>query len=99
MAEVARKSLARETSYSFVAIAVTLIFVSPIYWAASISLRQPIESLKAPGIGIPFLSFEPTIEHWVVQLANRETQQALVTIGTTPSLRLLGKRFWRQISD
>ena len=78
MAEVARKSLARETSYSFVAIAVTLIFVFPIYWAASISLRQPIESLKAPGIGIPFLSFEPTIEHWVVQLANRETQQALV---------------------
>ena len=78
MAEVTRKSLARETTYSFAAIAVTLIVVFPIYWAVSISLRQPLQSLAAPGIGMPFLSFEPTFEHWIIQLSNRETQRAMM---------------------
>ncbi len=68
----------RETAYWFLAIAVTMIFVFPIYWAVSISFRQPIESLAAPGLGIPFLDFEPTLSHWKLQLSNRETQEALV---------------------
>ena len=79
----------RETAYWLLAIAVVMIFVFPIYWAVSISFRQPIESLAVPGLGIPFLDFKPTLSHWELQLSNRETRAALVNSTVIATLATL----------
>ena len=62
---------------SLAAVVVTLIFVFPLYWGFSTSLRDPIDTFTTVGIGIPWLDFEPTLDNWRNQLATRETQAAL----------------------
>ena len=68
----------KDTIYSVVAIFVALVFFFPIYWAASTSLRNPIDTFTVSGVGVPFLDFEPTLNNWANQLSTPETQQALI---------------------
>lgn len=60
------------------AVLVTIIFILPLYWAVSTSLRSPLETFTVSGLGIPFVHFKPTLINWIEQLAVGETQRALV---------------------
>ena len=73
-----QKFTMKDTIYSVVAIFAALVFFFPIYWAASTSLRNPIDTFTVSGVGVPFLDFEPTLNNWTNQLSTPETQQALV---------------------
>lgn len=48
----------------------------PFYWALVNSIKHPEDTFK--GSWIPFLQFEPTLEHWRAELAIPETRQALL---------------------
>ena len=37
----------------------------PFYWAISQGLRNPIDTFTVAGLGIPWLSFEPTLDNWI----------------------------------
>ncbi|MEZ5824691.1 MAG: carbohydrate ABC transporter permease [Geminicoccaceae bacterium] len=63
---------------SLAAVCVTMIFVFPLYWGLSTSLRDPMDTFTTVGFGIPWIDFEPTLDNWRDQLATRETQAALV---------------------
>jgi multiple sugar transport system permease protein len=73
-----RKTGLGDALASVAAIAVALIFVFPIYWAFSQSLRNPIDTFTVAGIGIPWLNFTPTLNNWIDQLGTPETGQALI---------------------
>ncbi len=73
-----RQFTMKDTIYSVVAIFAALVFFFPIYWAASTSLRNPIDTFTVSGVGVPFLDFEPTLNNWANQLSTPETQQALI---------------------
>ena len=55
----------------------TLLFFFPFYWAMSQGLRNPIDTSPVSGLGVPWLSFEPTIDNWVTQLSSPESRRAL----------------------
>jgi multiple sugar transport system permease protein len=63
---------------SIIAIVVALIFFLPIFWAFSLSLRNPGETFTVAGFGIPYINFTPTLQNWADQLQVGETQRALV---------------------
>lgn len=82
----------RDALLSLVAVAAAMVFLFPIYWALSQSLRDPLETFTVAGFGIPFLDFEPTLANWQDQLAIPETRRALVNstvIATGASLLAL----------
>ena len=54
-----------------------LLFVFPIYWAFSQSLRNPLDTFTVAGFGIPWVNFTPTLDNWIDQLSTPETVQAL----------------------
>ena len=58
----------RYSLYSLLAVLVAMIFLFPIYWAFSTSLRNPIDTFTVSGLGIPFIHFEPTLDNWIDQL-------------------------------
>lgn len=62
---------------SLVAILVTLIFMFPIFWSLSTSIRVPLDTFTARGFGIPWVNFEPTLDHWRTELAMPQAQLAL----------------------
>jgi multiple sugar transport system permease protein len=62
---------------SLTAIVVALIFLFPLYWAFSTSLRNPIDTFTVAGFGIPWIDFEPTWDNWISQLATPESARAL----------------------
>src|SRR5437763_10225189 len=62
---------------SIAAITVALIFVFPIYWSFSQSLRNPIDTFTVAGFGIPWINFTPTLDNWIDQLGTPETAKAL----------------------
>ena len=62
---------------SLTAILVALIFLFPLYWAFSTSLRNPIDTFTVAGFGIPWIDFEPTFDNWISQLATPESARAL----------------------
>jgi multiple sugar transport system permease protein len=66
-----------ESIASLLAIAVALMFVFPIYWAFSQSLRNPIDTFTVAGFGIPWINFTPTLGNWIDQLGTPETARAL----------------------
>lgn len=47
----------------------------PFYWAFLNSIKKPADTFQ--GSWIPFLQFQPTLEHWRNELAIRETRAAL----------------------
>src|SRR5215468_8170295 len=63
--------------YSLLAIAVALIFLFPLYWGVSTSLRNPLDTFTVTGLGIPWINFSPTLNNWVSQLSSVEAQHAL----------------------
>ena len=75
---VGSSSQLRYSIYSLLAIVIALIFVFPLYWAFSTSLRNPIDTFTVSGLGIPWLHFEPTLDNWVDQLATAEARKAMV---------------------
>lgn len=57
-------------------ILIMLIWVLfPFYWAFLNSIKKPAETFQATWI--PWLQFQPTLEHWKSELAIRETRNAL----------------------
>jgi multiple sugar transport system permease protein len=85
----------RYSIYSLIAVVVALIFLFPLYWAASTSLRNPIDTFTVAGLGIPWIDFEPTLDNWIQQLATAETRRALanstiIAIGAAVLALLLG---------
>ncbi len=63
--------------YSLLAILVAMVFLFPLYWGLSTSLRNPLETFTVSGLGVPWLNFEPTLNNWVSQLNSDEAQRAL----------------------
>ena len=62
---------------SLLAIFVTMVFLFPIYWGLSTSLRSPLDTFTVAGLGIPWVHFEPTLDNWIFQLETPETRAAL----------------------
>jgi multiple sugar transport system permease protein len=62
---------------SLIAVSVTLLFVFPIYWAFSQSLRNPLDTFTVAGFGIPWVNFTPTLGNWIDQLGTPETARSL----------------------
>jgi multiple sugar transport system permease protein len=67
----------RYAVFSLLAVVVAMIFLFPLYWALSTSLRNPIDTFTVAGLGIPWIDFEPTLENWIDQLATPESRRAL----------------------
>ncbi len=72
-----RRASLKNTLLSLLAVCVALVFVFPLYWAFSTSLRNPIDTFTVAGLGIPWLNFEPTLANWRDQLGTPETLKAL----------------------
>jgi multiple sugar transport system permease protein len=90
------------------AVVATLIFIFPLYWAVSTSLRNPADTFTVAGIGIPFLDFAPTLDNFRTELSTPEGLRALRTsilvsvsatllalvIGMPAAYALARFRFW-----
>ncbi len=80
MAEAAparRRASLKNALLSVLAVCVALVFVFPLYWAFSTSLRNPIDTFTVAGLGIPWLNFNPTLDNWIDQVGTPETVKAL----------------------
>ncbi len=66
-----------DTGLSLLAIAIAIIFIFPIYWAFSQSLRNPLDTFTVAGFGIPWVNFQPTLGNWIDQWSTPETVQSL----------------------
>ena len=53
------------------------IFLFPLYWAVSTSLRNPIDTFTVAGFGIPWIDFQPTLDNWIDQLKTPESIRSL----------------------
>ena len=95
MAAVTRSNGFRDAFYSLLAIFAALVVFFPIYWAASTSLRNPVDTFTVSGIGFPWLDFDPTLNNWIDQLSTPESVNALanstiIAISATILALLLG---------
>jgi multiple sugar transport system permease protein len=72
-----RKTGLGDAIASLMAVSVALLFVFPIYWAFSQSLRNPLDTFTVAGFGIPWVNFTPTLDNWIDQLGTPETVQSL----------------------
>ena len=77
------------------AVCVTILFFFPFYWAISQGLRNPLDTFTVAGLGVPWLSFEPTFDNWATQLASPESRRALanstiISVGAALLALLLG---------
>ena len=91
----ARPESLRYAVWSVVAIVIAMIFLFPLYWAFSTSLRNPIDTFTVAGLGIPYVNFEPTWANWADQLATAESRRALfnstvIAVGASLLALLLG---------
>src|SRR5215475_4608992 len=62
--------------YSLAAVVIALIFLFPLYWGVSTSLRNPLDTFTVSGLGVPWINFAPTLDNWISQLSNLETREA-----------------------
>ena len=79
----------RYAFYSLLAILVAFVFLFPLYWGLSTSLRTPLETFTIAGFGIPWINFTPTLDNWRDQLAVPETQAALANSSLIATLATL----------
>jgi multiple sugar transport system permease protein len=91
----ARPESLRYAVWSVVAIVIAMIFLFPLYWAFSTSLRNPIDTFTVAGLGIPYVNFDPTWDNWADQLATAESRRALtnstvIAVGASLLALLLG---------
>ena len=80
---------------SVLAIVVAMLFLLPIYWSLSTSLRNPLDTFTVVGLGIPWLNFTPTLDNWIEQATTPETVAALrnstiIAVGAALLALLLG---------
>ncbi len=61
--------------WGVIAIAVVWVLF-PFYWAFLNSIKKPADTFT--NTYIPFLQFQPTLEHWMTELATPEIRRALV---------------------
>ncbi len=54
--------------FSLLAFAATALVALPFYWAISLSLRKQSEAFTVTGLGVPFVSYRPTLENWTSEL-------------------------------
>jgi multiple sugar transport system permease protein len=85
----------RYAIFSLLAVVVAMIFLFPLYWALSTSLRNPIDTFTVAGLGVPWIDFQPTLDNWIDQLATEESRRALanstiIAIGASVLALLLG---------
>src|SRR5436190_4384265 len=74
---VAGRSSLVDAIFSLVAISIALVFVFPLYWSFSASLRNPLDTYTVTGLGIPWVNFTPTLDNWIDQLSTPETVRSL----------------------
>ena len=73
-----------------------MIFLFPLYWAFSTSLRNPLDTFTVAGLGIPWVNFEPTLDNWIDQLGDRRNPGArwptatVIAVGASLLALLLG---------
>lgn len=93
------------TSGMIVIVMIWVLF--PFYWAFLNSIKMPADTFTSTWI--PFLQFQPTLEHWIAELSIREVRNALrnstiislgaatlsVTLGTFAAYALARYRFNR----
>lgn len=85
----------RRWTWFALSVIVVCVFIAPIYWAMSLSLRQPKDIARVRPPGVPFVQYEPTLDHWRGQLGDAGNQKALfnsvvVALGTALLVLLLG---------
>jgi len=74
-----RRSGIANTLWSLLAIAITLAFIFPLYWAVSTALRNPVDTFTVAGVGLPWLDFQPTLDNIRTELSTPEGLRALRT--------------------
>jgi multiple sugar transport system permease protein len=67
----------RALVFVVLAIAVAMIWITPLYWAVSLSVRPPSQTFTVGGLAVPFLQFQPTSENWVTELGSQEMLKAV----------------------
>src|SRR5215212_4344201 len=79
MVEEVRRPKARigDAIASLFAVSIALVFIFPIYWAFSQSLRNPLDTFTVAGFGVHWVNFTPTLGNWIDQLGTPETARAL----------------------
>jgi len=95
MAEPGAAGSLRYAIFSLIAIVIAMIFLFPLYWALSTSLRNPIDTFTVAGLGVPWIDFQPTLDNWIDQLSTEESRRALanstiIAIGASVLALLLG---------
>jgi multiple sugar transport system permease protein len=68
-----------QSLWSLLAIAITLVFLFPLYWAVSTALRNPADTFTVAGLGIPWIDFQPTLDNFRTELSTPEGLKALRT--------------------
>ncbi|MEZ5823314.1 MAG: carbohydrate ABC transporter permease [Geminicoccaceae bacterium] len=81
--------------YSLAGVIAAFVFLFPLYWAVSTSLRNPIDTFTVAGFGIPWIDFEPTLDNWIDQLATPESLRSLsnstiIAVGASLLALILG---------
>lgn len=66
----------RKLPFYVAIIVVLLVALFPFYWAFVNSIKRPEDTFQATWI--PFLQFQPTFQHWLSELAIRETRRSLL---------------------
>jgi multiple sugar transport system permease protein len=88
-----QRSLASKILVGGIIVVVLLWVLFPFYWAFLNSIKKPAETFQ--GSWIPFLQFQPTLEHWRNELAIPEIRRALlnstiISIGAASLATVLG---------
>jgi multiple sugar transport system permease protein len=86
-------SLAYRVALGAITVVALFLVLFPFYWAFLNSIKRPEETFQPSWI--PFLQFQPTLEHWRSQLATPEIRHALlnstiISIGAATLALLLG---------
>ena len=66
-----------DSVYFLIAVSIVLIFVFPLYWGLSTSLRAPMDTFTVTGLGIPGIHFDPTLNNWLDQLVVPEMRKSI----------------------
>jgi multiple sugar transport system permease protein len=91
---VARRSTISGQIISYLIVAIVVVWVVfPFYWAFINSIKKPADTLS--NSWLPWLQFQPTLEHWQAELQIRETRRALlnstvISVGAACLALLLG---------
>lgn len=60
----------RVTLATLGALCASFVFLMPILWMVSSSLRRPSDRFSVDGVGIPWVDFEPRFNAWAAQLTD-----------------------------